>query len=366
MDIDLHPEAIKSINEKAEQLLGLITEIQLPDSGEVKESELFPSATITDKDIIGEVELGFVNGIGEEVGKYFIFGKKYYGFVGTGYQKFLKIVQSVHKNKMISNTVSFNFIKKCLFSWAKDKYKEGGTKKFTDFLLQKIEEVIDDYEILIPVPFTTTSKPFKLGKIEFVTITENMINEWFSKSQKSYDTCEDHEKIREFKLRLQKEFQGYMAGIFRCKAEKDRAQEIAYYHMSNSLSILRLFSPANLFPELLNGAYEYGQKMIRSKEYFCIRINEYSVDFSSSILDKGLRWNVDSMAIDLLNVGQLSNYNKLLCIENLNEYQEKLFEAINIYSKNTLRYEIFDKLLYILVALETMLLRNNSEPIQQT
>ena len=105
--------------------------------------------------------------------------------------------------------------------------------------------------------------------------------------------------------------------------------------------------------------------MVRRKEYFCIRTNDYSINFTSGVIDKGLHWNIDNRIIDMFKMGELNNYNKLLCIEDLSEYQEKLLDAVNIYSKNTLRYDIFDKLLYMLVGLETMFLRNSSEPIQQ-
>ena len=49
----------------------------------------------------------------------------------------------------------------------------------------------------------------------------------------------------------------------------------------------------------------------------------------------------------------------------LSEYKNKLQSAIMIYSKSIISHEIYDKILYILVAIETMLLKTDTEPIQQ-
>ena len=50
----------------------------------------------------------------------------------------------------------------------------------------------------------------------------------------------------------------------------------------------------------------------------------------------------------------------------LNDFQKVLFDSIYYFSKSTLVSDFSDKLVYILVALETLLLSNSSSPIQDT
>ena len=48
-----------------------------------------------------------------------------------------------------------------------------------------------------------------------------------------------------------------------------------------------------------------------------------------------------------------------------NQFQEKLLAALILYSRSAISKDLADKLVYILVALESIFLRNSSEPIQQ-
>ena len=155
--------------------------------------------------------------------------------------------------------------------------------------------------------------------------------------------------------KLKKNYQGYAAGVYECDAESIRAEEMAFFHISNSLSILRLFSPANHVPGLISYAYEYGKNMVSSKTYFIInRDNKLFIE-STGHLDKTFPfWNINDIEINQLNSEAFKNYNELLNCDNPNEFQKKLFEALLIYSRNALKRDLFDKVLYILVALESI------------
>lgn len=297
MTIKLHPNAIISINENAEELLSKISKIETPKNPpQTEKGEYYSVATLTDKDIIGEMEMSLTNGFGEEKGKIFIYKKQRYGLVNSGYEDLIKNVLNIHKIKTLSDNLSFDYIKNCLFRWAKDRYRETSTENFTDYFLDKSKKVILDYEITIPVPYTTISKSFKLGNIEFIILTENIINMWFEKMDTEENTEEKTKEIEQYKRNLKRNLQGFAVGVFKCTAELNRAQEIAYYHISNSLAVLRLFSPANLFTELLNNTYEYGRKMIRTMEFFTKANGDFN--HTRSVIDNGLYWKMDNRKID--------------------------------------------------------------------
>ncbi len=56
---------------------------------------------------------------------------------------------------------------------------------------------------------------------------------------------------------------------------------------------------------------------------------------------------------------------ELLKAEQFTDFQRDLFDALLLYSRSSLQKELADKLVYILVTMESMLLKNSNEPIQQ-
>lgn len=367
MHIKLHPNAKENFDNKVNEVLSRIVKIERgkpKDKHDIK-SKFYATQTITSEDIIGDITINLVDGLGNEKGKIFHHNGSEYGIVNDEFKNFLKISKNIQGVKELSDIVSVEFVREKLFVWLKDSFINGKTNSFIEHFVDSIEKEVNNYEIWIPVPFTSIQKSFSLGKIKFKTITETKIEEWVNILENYNINKDDLHRIKEYKEKIKKEYQNYAAGVFECKAEPIRAHELAYYHMNNSLSILRLYSKANLMPELICGAYEYGQKMRRSKFYFVTNNDIKYFSQSSSVFDKSLHWNLDNYIIDMMDKGELKYYNKLLNIERQNEFQSKLLEAIIIYSKHTLKYELYDKILYILVALETILLKNTSEAIQQ-
>jgi len=57
--------------------------------------------------------------------------------------------------------------------------------------------------------------------------------------------------------------------------------------------------------------------------------------------------------------------NRLLALKNRTSLQERLLEALLLYSRSTLAKDLADRLVYMFTAMESMLLRGPSENIQQ-
>jgi len=126
--------------------------------------------------------------------------------------------------------------------------------------------------------------------------------------------------------------------------------------------MLRLFSPSNFSTRLVSGMYEYGKGLIETKNLFLFDSTNLGFSQTMELLGYGMRWNIPSY---IISNSAMSGFNEVLLIKDKNEFQKKVYEALKIYSKHTLRRNPFDKLLYILIALESVLLRNETEPIQQ-
>ena len=358
MKMNIHPNAEKNINESAELVVKMIQKLD-NSSSNPQFNHLFSVATLTDKDIIGEFTGSTSTRFDGEIGRDFFVDDKRYGLHEEGYKKFAHVASNVCKVKEISSVLSADFVKDNLFDWAKKLFKNQIDCTFLEYLCSNAKIAIKEHEIILPVPYTIIAQPFCIGRIDFHTLTEEIIDLWFA------NVCFDQkEKVEEFKLKLKKEFQGYAVGVHRCTAEQNRAAELAMADFINSLSVLRLVSPANIHPLVTCCAYEFGHQNSRSERW--ISYDEKAVSFVHhvGIIDKDIPWYVSTQQIaDLKSL--FSGYDDLITSSNLTPYQEKLLDATIIYSKNTLRYEVFDKILYIFSALESMLLKNENEPITQ-
>ena len=363
----LHEKAIENINDSANSLIHTIEKITLPET-QTKScgNDLYSSATLTDKDILN-MKFSLSNGLGEEVCKYFFHNNIAYGFIDQSYQTFCSVAQKIYKNKNISQIIGFKYLEEKLFLWIQNKNLGNEPNNFYDYLSNICKADVTEYKIIIPVPFTLSEDEFSLGKITYKTVTEKTIDDWFKHANKDNIKMNDEQgqKIKEFKIRIQKEIQGYIAGNFVCTAEISRAKELAYANFSNSLSVLRLLSFANLNYKADCTTHEFGQSLAQGITYLSLDSKTLAISYHSESLNKTLLWKIDKETINYIANGPFKKAHELLLLDSLNNFQEKLLNAIIIYSKNTISREIYDKILYILVAMESMLLKTDSETIQQ-
>lgn len=358
----MHPEAIKYFNKKAEEAIVLVKKKQEPKYQ--KENNLnghYVAHKITKEDIIGEMELSITNTFGDDLGFHFKINQEDYGITGDDYTQIIKCVVKIQKDKHYREILSVNFILEKYKKWIIDRYQKKEKKDFISFLEHDLNKVVNKYQVWVPIPYTSTEKEFSIGNVMIRKISEDTINSWL-RIDNDKNNAEMLQKIEKYKTEIRKKYQGYAAAVYEYKAEPIRAQEIAMDHISDALSILRLFSPSNFSSRLVSGIYEYGQGLMESKNLFLIGpVNLKLLEISKPI-SKGMRWKIPSY---IISNPAMTGFNKILLNKYKNKFNKKVYEALKIYSKHTLKNNPFDKLLYILTALESILLRNNTEAIQQ-
>lgn len=363
----LHEKAIENINDSANSLIDMLTEMKLPSTQQSSVgTDLYSSATIKNENIL-DMKYSLNNMLGEEVCRFFFKDGAPYGLVDENYQKYCIVAQKIYKHKSISDLLSLQYIKERLFTWIEKKVTTSENTDFYDYLSNVCKVDVADQEVIIPVPFTLSNKNFQFGKITFKTVTEKMIDDWIKQAnENNTEVDEGHsQRINQLKVMIQKSIQGYLAGHYICKAEKQRAQEMAYEEFSKTLCFLRLLGPANFHYKVNCATHEYGKNFSLEIIYLVINKENGKADYNTQILNSNMLWNIDEKIIEYISSGPFLKVHNLLLSDSLSEYKSKLQSAIMIYSKSVISHEIYDKILYILVAIETMLLKTDTEPIQQ-
>jgi hypothetical protein len=123
------------------------------------------------------------------------------------------------------------------------------------------------------------------------------------------------------------------------------------------------FDGANLEPRIVSGCVALGTHG-EAKRYYLettpSRFEQVSVrSFGPSIA----RYIIDDEALGVFGRDPMT-VGDLLKLRERTPYQEKLLDALRIYSRSSLAADPADKLIYILVALESMLVRDDGEALQ--
>lgn len=329
-------------------------------------SDIYSVATIHKEDIL-DMKSSLSNQLGEEVCRYFFKDRLPYGFINESYQQYCIVAQKIYKHKSISDLLSLKYVKEKLFLWIEMKYIYDEKSTFFDYLSMVCKEDVAEHEIIMPVPFTLSQKDFSFGKLTFKTVTEKMIDEWIKQAKENNTKLDEMQlqSINNLKVMIQKSIQGYIAGFYICNAEKQRAKEMVYEQFSKTLSFLRLLSPANFNYKINCGTHEYGKNFSLEITYLAINRKNLQLNYNSERLNANMIWNIEERIVEYITSGPYAKVHELLLESSVSEYKNKLQNAIMIYSKNVISHEFYDKILYILVAIETMLLKMASEPIQQ-
>lgn len=360
-ELILHPDAARRIDTLGTELLSLLrteTPLQGP-------KEQFPSPHIAvelnEKNIIGDIKFGITDGFGADLGKSFQQGEKLIGLSGERYQRLIRTAEIVLRSHSFKACVSMATLKDILFAWTRSAYCRETTKPLSQYLIETCAPLIQRHQVWIPISYLQIQAAFPFGHVEFVPVTETLLDSWFRDSQDEGLTSADP-RVKRFD-QLKKKMQGYAAVRVEVEAEPDRAIEIAHERANTSISMLRLFHPASFHPKLVCFCDFMGRSDIgyTTTLWFtqrgALNINQESVH------PAGPLWRIPTNQLhDISQAGLLSLHN-LLRASKPNDYESRLLRSLRVFTKVSSSSNIADKLVYLMTSLEGFLLRNNSEPV---
>lgn len=356
MKITFHDNAKKNFDEKAQALLLELGPITVDESKSEFEPEFVSTVTITDADIVGTPTFQ----IGEDT-KVFICNKRRIGLSGPAHRDFLRLVDHIFRNPACRERVSFKTIEDNAFKWMGERYSGKSNENLTDYLINKLEILIDKQTVYVPIAATAIESEVQIGKVLFKQLSISMIDEWQLKCPPKDEKA--LENFNQFFKKKREELQGYAIGILEIEAEPDHAQDVAVELVEQAVSFLRVFSIVNTNVRLASYTRIKGRESFQQTE--SIVTGRESLHFSSSLISpRPHQWLIDDNMMNLMLEEGLSIISELLVNPNPTAFQKKILDALSIYSKSSLEHEPEAKLIYIFSSLETLLLKSESEPIQ--
>lgn len=328
--------------------------------------EVYVSGNITSADVIGPIKeaASVYDGTGTEVGRFFVKNGHRIGLVGDPFKQFRLLLERIQSSGL-EQTVSVLTLTDAAFAWIEQRYDHGAGEAIVPFLLQQIKPMIQERELWIPLHRVHLEQSLAIGTVRFQTISKEMLDELESRMRAHAPT--DALAIVAARMeRDRKKLQGSAAAVVRVVAEPVRASELARERAEKAVALLRFFSPANWHPLMRSYCTLLGDENLRLNTEIMVADGKIS-KITSGVDD---RRNQPYWLVTVAHIRQFPNLLGLLNRlvddgQTKSEFQTKLLEALLLHSRNSVAREATDKLVYILASLESMLLRNDSEPIQK-
>jgi hypothetical protein len=138
--------------------------------------------------------------------------------------------------------------------------------------------------------------------------------------------------------------------------------EIAFEETDKTVSILRFFSPANLDPDKICYSAPYGMQHEDRYQYLLVEAGKI-VGFESGLTDKASTyWNFSNEDMNTW-APELRILSTLLKKDRLTDFQTAVLDALIVHSRSLMAKQISDRLIYLLVALESIFLKDTAEVI---
>lgn len=363
MNIVLKNKAKDYFNSEADKIITQISEVKdLPKINNFP-SEVYTSHSISKKQIVGEIATGTVDYIGNITSRYFNHEGQFYGLDVEAYAGVKVLANKIVEVKEVKHLLSVEFIENVLFNWLKLQFLEKKTSlKFVDSLYIESESSIMKRAIWIPIANVEVMVPFQVADTEIRPITPEQIEKWKIKStqNRSKDDFKEPEIILIFD-EVKVKYQGYAAVVVSTQAEYGLAKKTAIKKAQQVASIIGVYTGATKY------LYAKCSCRIKGTEHVerCVLFSEdkFHISKEREIIDKSasMPWQLTTRAIRTIRKHSLDTISALLVKEHLSDFQASVVNFTILYSKSAYTGDPLEKLVFILSALESLLLKKNKK-----
>jgi hypothetical protein len=367
MGLTINERAAERFNELGEEMLPrVIAETRTEAVKPGFKPDVHFSANLSSADVVGPIKAveSAYDGTGAEVGRFFLRNDRRIGLVGEAFKDLVRLLERIQKSGL-SQTASIRKLLDTAFVWLEERYENRTRASIVTFLLARIEPDVREREVWMPLHRVYMERPITIGTVRLQTITKEMLDDVESRLREHAPP----EALTHVTARMEsdrKKLQGTTAASIRVVAEPIRASELALEKAEQAVALLRFFSAANWHPLMRSYCTLLGDEALRINTELIVTGGKISKICSGVDDDRNQKdW--------LITHAHLQQFPNLLALlsdisdesQAKSDFQRKLLEALVLYSGNSVAQKVADKLVYILASLESILLKNDSEPIQK-
>ncbi len=370
------PDAARThFNARAEELvLQLVPVYRAPD-GPARKAGLalrIPAHTIEVDDGSIIHTLGLVNGLGTEQARGFDAGGEFIGLQGEAMELASRYLLKLWERPECNKTLSETFLRRALFSWLESRFKKvPETLTFLEYLDAEVEKTVRARTIVIPIEFLDLDSGFQLGEVSFDYFRED-----------AFDTIDRSRPLHwppvtpemtAFAEDLRKKYQGKAYCSIRLEGEPERCLELAREEIDRALAILRCYSPAAFVPQVPSYFGRAGNAHLPELDCFVFEAATeqpgaaelFTQHISRVDEHRPPHWRIWGDDMARFERAGLFSAGRLLVTPLRSDLQERLLVCFELFARGLCSVRFETRLVFALVALESLLLRNETEPIER-
>jgi hypothetical protein len=370
---ELHPDAAKNFDEKAQVLLAAVAPESRQEPSEPPTDIFRPGGHVVasfDEGDYSEFKItGQSDRLGRTTARYFEHEGRRLGFEDEKYQALARLSESVQKTSAFRDLVSTKWVEDRILDWIRAKFAGEAVPTLGDYLTEKCEADVQEHELWFPVSRLSVESDLTFGNVVFKTITEEIMDRMVEDMQgaKEGQDATHAAKLDAYLTRQRADLQGLAAATAKVTAEPQRAYEVALRESERAVAALRVYqAAATTTPEVTSYCALLGTENLESIKNLEMERGRVRRTSERPVDKPVLHWHLsDDDVRKYTETFGFDHVNKLLASKNRTRFQETLLGALLLYSRSTREKDLAGKLVYTLVALESVLLRNATEPIQQ-
>lgn len=364
--LKFHRAAEQAINQSAMDLLANVVEHKLkPNTPPDFPSNRPAPARITDKEML-DVPLLFKRDIfGNIVARYFPHDDgKIYGLGTDAYQLLRRAADQALKTQWVRQLAGRAYVEDHLFLWCRKSFREDKPQPFTEYLEGRTTSELCLTPVWVPVALLEVEEDLPFGPGKFSPMTAALFDEHEARYIEGAPARADD--IKSLFASKREKYQGRAAVVLEIQAVRGYALERAVELAEDMVGLLRLYSPAAAVPWLVCPSAIAGTEYEPNTTAI-----SYGRDGTFQMSQGALKpfpfpWQISTKRWAEISANHLSALAKLIGEgAGLSELQLRLRTSILTYSKGLTMRTPADRLVYSLSALESLFLRDSSEPIQQ-
>jgi hypothetical protein len=286
------------------------------------------------------------------------------GLFGQSHASFIQLCRSVFGALDSGATISETFVVESCFEWMRQRHLGATDLPLTEYVLSRCERNIANQEVWLPLIGIQLHLELQLGNVMFKPIRQSDWRQWVSVWQSRHPA--EIPRLRRFLVDAESE--AISVAIRRVTAEPIRAVEIALKDVEAALDVLRYFSPSNRYPTMPAYCSIAGREPVNRPKHLII---QHAALISAGTTIANMRanhpWQIDEDLVTKMRGVGFDTLVNLLATphEERSELQNDFIKALAVYSKSCLAQSLTDKLLYAVLTLECVLLRDDSESLQK-
>lgn len=365
MPLEFHSDARRRFEQLGMELKGMFRSISRKDLSHATDSfrpDVLSSLTINESDVVDIPYIEKVNQL-SMVTQQVLFDDGTHAFeLGEeGCQHLAKLVEAIQRSGQVKQMVSMATLRANILKWLNPSKNDNRT--LPQQLSQEISPLIQAGTAWVPIASLCLQSPLSFAGYTMQPITAAQFDTWETGTSQG-DPAKLERLRHHFKSEREK-YQGLSAITLEFEAEPQRAYELAIEVADRVVTLIRTFCIENLHPNACSFVVPFGNLALISDHAWLLDHNGH-ISKQRSLLKPPFptSWVIADEHMTQLQEMGLEELSTVAATPNPNDFQEKLLSALLIYNRANISREPIDKLVYILVSLETMLLRNQSEPIQ--